>query len=452
MNARADDLAMAFMEPVRAAHPGAADYLQAVEAIARDVLTVEKANADFAAARVLARLAEPDRVIGFRVVWRDDRGEVRINRGWRVQQSDLMGPYKGGLRWHPGVSLGDLRMLAFEQTFKNALTGLPMGGAKGGADFDARGASEAEVERFALAFMLELHRHIGPHRDVPAGDQGVGPHEIGLLAAAWRRLGEGGAGAITGKPLCLGGSAMRAEATGHGLVHFLGCMLAAADEELDGRSVAISGRGTVAIHAARKATEFGARVVSLSDSGGTFEAADGLTAEALDWLEAGARRRDRNPPAGLGLRYRAGVQPWGLGAEIALPCATQNEIGPAEARALVEGGCRWLAEGANLPVTAEARAILDRGGVVQAPGKAANAGGVAVSGVEMRQNATFRPLPPEEVEAELQRTMARIHRMILDEAEAGLARDSSGRIDYRRGANLAAYRRLARAMVDQGAL
>ena len=443
MTDRSAALAAAFLDDLSPHHPGCDAYLAAVEAVARDVLTVEKAHPDFAAARVLARLAEPDRVIEFRVVWRDDTGAVQVNRGWRVQQSNLLGPYKGGLRWDGGLRLPVLRALAFEQVFKNALTGLPLGGAKGGADFDPSGRSPAEIERFARAFMEGLAPHIGPDRDVPAGDMGVGADEIGLMARAYAAREGRWTGALTGKPLCLGGSRLRAEATGYGLVHFLGAMLAAAGEALEGRRVAVSGRGNVAVHAAAKAMREGARVISLSGRAGTFHAPDGLGAEALEWI---AGRGGEEPPAGLGLRFLPGTAPWELEPGIALPCATQGEIGAAAARALAEGGCRFLAEGANMPVTAEAVAILDRAGVVQAPGKASNAGGVVVSALEMAQNAGFARWEAERVDARLREVMCAIHRLLAEEAAEGPGRG----LDYRRAANLAAWRRLARAVVEGG--
>ena len=444
MTDRAAALTAAFLDDLSPHHPGCDAYLAAVASVARDVLTVEKAHPDFAAARVLARLAEPDRVIEFRVVWRDDAGSVQVNRGWRVQQSNLLGPYKGGLRWDGGVRLPVLRALAFEQVFKNALTGLPLGGAKGGADFDPSGRSVPEIERFARAFMQGLAPHIGPDRDVPAGDMGVGADEVGLMARAYATREARWTGALTGKPLCLGGSRLRAEATGYGLVHFLGAMLAAAGEALEGRRVAVSGRGNVAVHAAAKAMQEGARVISLSGRSGSFHAPDGLSPEALEWIAA---RGGDEPPSGSGLRFLPGTAPWELEPEIALPCATQGEIGAAEARALAEGGCRFLAEGANMPVTSEAVAILDRAGVVQAPGKAANAGGVVVSALEMTQNAGFERWEAERVDARLREVMCAIHRLLAEEA-AGLGAGNGP--DYRRAANLAAYRRLARAVVEGG--
>ncbi len=449
MSDRAAALTRALIDALRPDHD--ADYLTAVEAIAHDVLTVEKASAEYTAARVLERLVAPDRVISFRVTWRDDAGRVQINRGWRVQQSNLLGPYKGGLRWHPGTSLPVLQSLAFEQVFKNALTGLPLGGAKGGADFDPAGRSAGEIERFAQAFMTALAPHVGPERDVPAGDMGVGAHELGLLARAWSQQAQAWGGALTGKPLCLGGSRLRAEATGYGLVYFLCAMLEAAGEGIEGRRIAISGRGNVAIHAARKLQGMRARVIALSSRAGVWHAPDGMSAEAIDWLATAPAEQATNPPAGLGLDFRAGHKPWALEPEIALPCATQNEIDHDDARALIDGGCTFLAEGANMPLTPDARQLLDSKGVICAPGKAANAGGVAVSGLEMRQNAEFARWTAERVDSALRGIMQRLHRLVAEEGRANSALDRPGP-DYRRGANLAAYRRLARATIEAGAL
>ncbi len=449
MSDRAAALTRAFIDDLRPDHD--AVYLKTVEAIARDVLTVEKANADFAAARVLERLTEPDRVIAFRVTWRDDAGDVQINRGWRVQQSNLLGPYKGGLRWHPATNLPVLQSLAFEQVFKNALTGLPLGGAKGGADFDPAGRSAGEIERFAQAFMTALAPHVGPERDVPAGDMGVGAHELGLLARVWSQQAQAWGGALTGKPLCLGGSRLRAEATGYGLVYFLCAMLEAAGEGIEGRRVAVSGRGNVAIHAARKLQGMGARVIALSSRAGAWHAPDGMGAQAIDWLAEAPADQAANPPARLGLDFHEGRKPWGLEPEIALPCATQNEIDHDDAQALVRGGCKFLAEGANMPLTASAARLLARKHVICAPGKAANAGGVAVSGLEMRQNAEYARWSTDRVDKALRGVMQRLHRLVAEEGLANAALDRAGP-DYHRGANLAAYRRMARATVEAGAV
>ena len=450
-NDRARALTDTFMDELRALYAHETEFLQAVEEVALDVITIEKANADYARARILARLTEPDRTIGFRVAWADDAGQVRINRGWRVQHCNAVGPYKGGLRFDPSVNASILKFLAFEQTFKNAMTGLMLGGAKGGSDFDPRNRSEAEVERFCTAFMSELQHHIGPMRDIPAGDIGVGAREVGFMFATWKRNSREFAGVLTGKSQCIGGSALRKEATGYGAVYFLCAMLGAQNEEIEGKRIAVSGMGNVAGHAARKAAALGGRVISLSDSSGLMEAPDGFSAEALDWVlnRKAAGQGIEAPPRDLGLRWHGGRTPWDLGAEVALPCATQNEIGAEAAKALRDNGCRYIVEGANMPLDAEAQRIVRDGGIAHAPGKAANAGGVAVSGLEMGQNAVFQPLSENEVDRALRAIMRRMHDRLLDEARH--LGDRSGEvIDYRRAANAAAYRRVAEALLDHG--
>ncbi|WP_209427370.1 NADP-specific glutamate dehydrogenase [Pararhodobacter sp. SW119] len=450
MKDRIDTLLENFMTPIVARHRGDVEFIQAVEEVAQDVLTIEKASAEFTGARVLERLCEADRIIDFRITWRDDAGEVQINRGWRVQHTNLLGPYKGGLRWSPTVDLSVLKFLAFEQAFKNALTGLPLGAAKGGADFNTAGRSEAEVERFAAAFMAELAAHIGPDRDVPAGDIGVGDREIGYLFRAWVQHARRWGGAMTGKPLSLGGSPMRAQATGFGLVHFTQAILAENGEELSDKRIAISGRGNVARFAAKKAIHLGARVISLSGRAGTWHAKDGFTVEALEWVVAASGKSAKSPPAGLGLEFLQDNRPWGLEPDIALPCATQNEVEEEDAKALADGGCRYLAEGANMPVTAKAEAHLRRAGVIQAPGKAANAGGVAVSGLEMQQNATYARWSEARLDAALRDIMCDIHGRLKEERANCCT--PSGAIDYRRAANVAGYRKLARAVIAGGVI
>lgn len=443
---RAQSLTECFITSLPDADQSMPNLIQAVEEIAADVLTVEKNNPEWAAAQVLRRLVEPDRVLSFRVTWQDDAGEVQVNRGWRVQASNAIGPYKGGLRFHPAVTLDDLRFLAFEQCFKNALTGLPLGGGKGGADFDPTGRSEGEIMRFCQAFIRQLAPYIGPDRDVPAGDINVGAREIGYMFAAWSDVTGLYAGALTGKHPSYGGSYIRTEATGYGLIYFLQAMLAEKDRELEGHRVAISGKGNVAQHAARKAAGLGAKVITLSDTSGTLYAPDGLSFEALDWVAA---RKDAgedlsDPPNSLGADFLDGELPWSQGADIALPCATQNEIDEDAARNIVEAGTSLLAEGANMPTTAAAKRVLEKAGVVHAPGKAANAGGVAVSGLEMSQMSHRRFMSAEEVDRELKTLMRDIHDRVAHEGR------NNGQIDYARGANLAGYRRLARAISARG--
>ncbi|MGR3806167.1 NADP-specific glutamate dehydrogenase [Marinibacterium profundimaris] len=423
-------------------------YRQAVREVAEDVLTIEKNNPAYAEARVLHRLAEPDRILSFRVVWEDDDGGVQINRAWRIQCSNAIGPYKGGLRFHPRISLDVLKFLAFEQCFKNALTGLPLGGAKGGADFDPRGRSEREIMRFCQAFMREMAPFIGPDTDVPAGDINVGPREIGYLFGAWRKASHVYGGALTGKGLSYGGSEGRVEATGYGLIYFLQAMLAHQGDDVAGRRIAVSGKGNVATHAAEKAIAEGAVVTTLSDTSGTLLAEDGLTQDAVEWVRArkAAGEDIADPPARFGATYRENATPWETGPEIALPCATQNELDADMARALVDGGAKIVAEGANMPLTAGASDVIRRAGLCHVPGKASNAGGVAVSGLEMSQNRHGRQLSADAVDKALRDIILRIHDSVVREGR------DDGRIDYIRGANIAGYRRLAQAISAQGVL
>ncbi|KUF10590.1 NADP-specific glutamate dehydrogenase [Pseudoponticoccus marisrubri] len=443
---RRDALVESFMTEMGHCTKGETLFLQAVEEVARHVLTVEKNDPSFAAARVLARLVEPDRILSFRITWEDDDGKVQINRAWRVQASNAIGPYKGGLRFHPAVDLDTLKFLAFEQCFKNALTGLPLGGAKGGADFDPKGRSDAEIMRFCHALMRALAPHIGPDKDVPAGDINVGTKEIGWLFGAYRQLAGAYQGALTGKGLSYGGSAMRVEATGYGLIYFVERMLAEQGEDLAGKRIAISGKGNVASHAAEKAVQQRACVQTLSDTSGTLFAPDGMGQEAIAWVQGqkAAGRGIDTPPDGLGLQFKPGAVPWEIAPEIALPCATQNELDADMARQLVDGGTRLVAEGANMPLTAEAVEIVTGAGLAYAPGKAANAGGVAVSGLEMSQMSHRQFMSAEEVDRELCVIMRDLHARVAEEGR------EPGGIDYVRGANVAGYRRLAQAISAQG--
>lgn len=443
---RHDALAHAFLSDLPAYTENQTTFRQAVEDVARDVLTIEKNDPAYTEARVLRRLAEPDRVLSFRVTWEDDEGRVQTNRAWRVQASNVIGPYKGGLRFHPTVCEDVLKFLAFEQCFKNALTGLPLGGAKGGADFDPSGRSRAEVMRFCQALMRELAPYIGPDRDVPAGDINVGTEEIGYLFGAWRKHANVFEGALTGKGLSYGGSELRVEATGFGLIYFVECMLAHGGSEIAGKRVAISGKGNVATHAAKKALERGARVITLSDTSGTLHAPDGMDADLIDWVCArkAAGKDIGTPPSGKGATFHADALPWTFEPDIALPCATQNELNAEMAQALVDGGVNLVAEGANMPLTSDATALLERNNVLHAPGKASNAGGVAVSGLEMSQMSHRRFDDASTVDAELKGIMRDLHDRVHEEGREG------DRVNYHRGANVAAYRRLARAIVAQG--
>jgi len=424
------------------------EFLQAVCELVLDVEDIVEDGAELRDSGVMERLAEPDRVITFRVTWVDDDGRVRVNRGWRVQHCGVVGPYKGGIRFHPSVNESILKFLAFEQTFKNALTGLAMGGAKGGADFDPRGCSDAEVMRFCQAFMRELRRHIGANTDIPAGDVNVGTREIGYLFGEYRRLTNRFDGTLTGKQLAFGGSHVRREATGFGLVYFLGHMLEAVGEDIEGKRVLVSGAGNVALHAARKAAELGAIVLTLSSSDGTLVCEDGFDTGDIDRLLEGELRSGEAlralAEAGRGC-WHSDARAWHLPADIALPCATQNELDGDDAARLIDGGCRIVAEGANMPCTDDAREAFEDAGVRHAPGKASNAGGVALSGLEMHQNASFVSLPDDELDGQLRAIMHRIHTRCCEHGGG-----DPGSVNYRRGANRAAFRRVAEALVAQG--
>ena len=437
------------MGEVIARNPGESEFHQAVKAVVESVAPYIVENPHIMDAKVLERLVEPERIIIFRVPWTDDRGEIHINRGFRVQNSSAIGPYKGGIRFHPSVNLSIMKFLAFEQTFKNALTTLPMGGAKGGSDFNPRGKSDAEVMRFCQSFMTELYRHIGADTDVPAGDIGVGGREIGFLFGQYKRLKDQFTGTLTGKGLNWGGSLLRPEATGYGLCYFALKMLEGRGETFQGKKVNISGAGNVAQYAAQKAMRLGAKVQTLSDSDGFVFDPDGLTEEKMQYvfrLKNIRRGRIKEyvqeyPSA----QYFPGERPWKIPCDIALPCATQNEIEPADAENIVKGGAILLAEGANMPTTPEAVKIILAGGLLYAPGKASNAGGVAVSGLEMSQNSMRTSWTADEVDHMLRRIMSDIHASCV---KYGTLPD--GTVDYVRGANTAGFIKVADAMLDQG--
>jgi len=430
-------------------NPGEKEFHQAVKAVVDSVAPYVVENPHIMDAKIMERLVEPERIIIFRVPWMDDMGEIHVNRGFRVQCSSAIGPYKGGIRFHPSVNLSIMKFLAFEQTFKNALTTLPMGGAKGGSDFNPRGKSDAEVMRFCQSFMTELYRHIGADTDVPAGDIGVGGREIGYLFGQYKRLKDEFTGTLTGKGLAWGGSLLRPEATGYGLCYFAEQMLATRGESFQGKKVNISGAGNVAQYAAQKALRLGAKVQTLSDSDGFVYDPDGLDEEKIAYvLQLKNIRRGRikeyaekYPKA----QYFPGERPWKIACDIALPCATQNEIEEADAKSIVNGGAVCLAEGANMPTTPAALAILKEAGVLFAPGKASNAGGVATSGLEMSQNSMRRSWTAEEVDRQLHRIMSDIHASC---AKYGTQPDGS--IDYVKGANTAGFIKVAGAMLDQG--
>ncbi len=424
-------------------NPDQLEFQQAAREIVQDVETLVEESRDYREAKVLERLLEPDRVLSFRVVWEKDSGELAVNRGYRVQTSNALGPYKGGLRFHPSVNESILKFLGLEQTLKNSLTELPIGSGKGGADFDPKNASDSEIRRFCQAFMSELVHHIGPETDVPAGDIGVGGREVGYLFGRYKQLRRSFDGGLTGKPLGFGGSELRVEATGFGVVHFANAALALAEQELKGSRCAVSGAGNVARYCALKLLEQDCTVISLSNSRGVLIAEDGLSRSLVERLaESTAGLQELAEE--FGHEFREKEKPWALECDLAFPCATQNELAEEDAKLLAETGCRWVVEGANMPCTQEAIDLFRERGVTVCPGKAANAGGVVVSALEMSQNAYFQRWSRGEVEKLLKQTMEAIHKRCanyLDEEER----------DYVRAANRAGFVRVAEALVAQGA-
>jgi len=436
-----------FLARLKQRDPDQPEFHQAVEEVVRSLWPFLEANPRYREAGILDRMVEPERAILFRVPWVDDRGQVQVNRGYRIQMSSAIGPYKGGLRFHPSVNLGVLKFLAFEQVFKNSLTSLPMGGGKGGADFDPKGKSEGEVMRFCQSFMTELYRHIGADLDVPAGDIGVGGREIGYLFGQYKRLSNQFTSVLTGKGLSYGGSLIRPEATGYGCVYFAQEMLKRIDQGFEDKRVAISGSGNVAQYAAQKVIELGGRVISMSDSEGTLYAEGGLSDEQWQYLmelKNVRRGRLREMAEHYGLQFLAGQRPWGLACDIALPCATQNELDGQDARTLLKNGCICVAEGANMPSTLEAVDLFVEAGICYAPGKASNAGGVATSGLEMSQNAMRLHWSAGEVDERLHGIMQNIHHACVHHGE------ENGRINYVKGANIAGFVKVADAMLAQG--
>jgi glutamate dehydrogenase (NADP+) len=435
--------AQAFMDDVEQRSPGQPEFHQAVREFVDKVWPYIERNPEYRENGLLERLVEPDRTISFRVTWVDDGGRVRVDRGHRVQFNNSLGPYKGGLRFDPSVNVGLLKFLGFEQTFKNALTLLSMGGAKGGSDFDPKGKSEGEIMRFCQAFMTELHRHIGRDLDVPAGDIGVGAREIGYLFGQYKRIANEWSGALTGKAFAIGGSRIRTEATGYGAVYFAEEMLARRGDALEGKTCVVSGSGNVAQYAAQKLIEAGAKVVSLSDRGGFVHEPAGLTTEQVEWvIEHKAHGVAlENYADEFGAAFHAGERPWTVPCDLAFPCATQNEIRAEDAEQLIRSGCRAVIEGANMPATTRATQLFEQARVLHAPGKAANAGGVAISGMEMTQNAMRLRWTREEVDERLRAIMVDIHRQCVEHGEV-----DGDWIDYVKGANLAGFLRVARAM------
>ncbi|MDF0605260.1 NADP-specific glutamate dehydrogenase [Neisseriaceae bacterium TC5R-5] len=441
------DSIQALLDRVKQRDPGHTDFHQAVAEVLHSLQPFLEKNPGYRRHALLERMLEPERVIMFRVPWADDQGQVHVNRGYRVQMNSAIGPYKGGLRFHPSVRLDTLKFLAFEQTFKNALTTLPMGGGKGGADFDPKGRSDLEVMRFCQSFMTELHRHLGADVDVPAGDIGVGAREVGFMFGQYKRLANQFTGVFTGKGNSYGGSLIRPEATGYGLIYFLKQMLATRQLELAGKAVTLSGSGNVAQYSAEKLLHYGAKVVSFSDSEGSVHIPDGISELQLQALmELKNERRERLSVFAQeqGLRFFAGQRPWHFACDIALPCATQNELDGNDAETLLANGCIAVAEGANMPSTPKAVTYFQKAGILYAPGKASNAGGVAVSGLEMSQNAIKRSWSAKEVDDKLRDIMHSIHESCQQYGQQGDA------IDYVNGANIAGFRKVADAMLAQG--
>lgn len=439
----------AFMDRVRAKNGHEPEFLQAVQEVAEAVIPIVETTPKYKAAKILDRIVEPERTIIFRVPWIDDKGEVQVNRGYRVEFNSAIGPYKGGLRFHPSVNLSILKFLGFEQIFKNSLTTLPMGGGKGGSDFDPKGKSDNEVMKFCQSFMTELSRHIGADTDVPAGDIGVGGREIGYMFGQYKRIRNEFTGVLTGKARNWGGSLIRPEATGYGTVYFAKEMLATKGDSFNGKIVAVSGSGNVAQYACEKATQLGAKVVTLSDSEGYIYDADGIDADKLAFvMELKNVKRGRiSEYANVysSAKFIAGKRPWEVKADIALPCATQNELNGDEAKVLISNGVICVAEGANMPSTPEAITAFQDAKVLFSPGKASNAGGVATSGLEMSQNSLRLSWPAEEVDQRLHGIMVSIH-----EACVKYGKDEAGYVDYVKGANIAGFVKVADSMIDQG--
>ena len=439
----------AFIEYVKERNSNEPEFLQAVHEVAETVIPFIENNPKYQDKKLLERMVEPERTLLFRVAWVDDKGETQVNRGYRVEFNSAIGPYKGGLRFHPSVNLSILKFLGFEQVFKNSLTTLPMGGGKGGSDFNPKGKSDREVMAFCQAFMSELFRHIGANTDVPAGDIGVGGREIGFMFGQYKKLRNEFVGVLTGKGASWGGSLIRPEATGYGDVYFAQNMLKTKNDSFNGKTVVVSGSGNVAQYATEKATELGAKVVTMSDSSGYIYDADGIDADKLAFvMEIKNVRRgriseyvDKYPSA----KFFAGERPWGVKCDVALPCATQNELNGEEAKTLLSNGCICVAEGANMPSTPEAVEAFQDAKILFAPGKASNAGGVATSGLEMSQNSLRYNWTREEVDAKLNQIMNDIHASCVE-----YGTDKNGYIDYVKGANIAGFVKVADAMLDQG--
>ena len=438
-----------FMAKVEAKNPGEPEFIQAVSEVVESIWDVYESNPRFVKANVLERLVEPERVIIFRVPWMDDKGEVHVQRGYRVQFNSAIGPYKGGLRFHPSVNLSVLKFLGFEQIFKNSLTSLPLGGGKGGSDFDPRGKSDEEIMRFCQSFMAELFRHIGPNTDVPAGDIGVGAREIGYLFGYYKKLMNEFTGVLTGKGINWGGSLIRPEATGFGIVYFTEEVLNTIGETLKGKRVAVSGFGNVAWGAVQKVNDLGGKVVTISGPDGYIYDEDGISGEKIDFMVT-MRNSNRDLVQDYADKYPSakffpGKHPWEVPVDVAMPCATQNELNEQDAMNLINNKCICVVEGANMPCVPKAIEAFQKAKILFAPGKAANAGGVATSGLEMTQNAMHLSWPREEVDARLHEIMKNIHKACVEHGK-----EPDGYINYVKGANIAGFMKVANAMCDQG--
>ena len=437
-----------FMAGVKAKNPGEPEFHQAVQEVVESLIPIVEENPKYKHAKILERMTEPERVIIFRVPWINDRGELEINRGYRIQMNSAIGPYKGGIRFHPTVNLSILKFLAFEQVLKNSLTTLPMGGAKGGSDFDPKGKSDNEVMRFCQSFMTELARHINADCDIPAGDIGVGGREVGYMYGQYKRIKNEFTGVLTGKGIEWGGSLIRPEATGYGAVYFAEEMLKTRGESIKDKTVVISGSGNVAQYAAEKCIQLGAKVVTLSDSNGSIYDPEGIDRAKLDYvmeLKNEKRGRIKEYADKYGCSYMDGQRPWGVKCDIAMPNATQNEIDANDAKMLLANGCICVSEGANMPSTPEAVELFQNAGILYAPGKASNAGGVATSGLEMTQNSMRLPWSREEVDEKLHSIMRNIHATCVK-----YGTDASGYINYVKGANIGGFVKIANAMLAQG--
>ena len=438
-----------FLDLVRQRNGHELEFMQAVEEVAETVIPYIVNNKIYHGNNILLRMCEPERTISFRVCWTDDDGEIQVNRGYRIQMNSAIGPYKGGLRFHPTVNMSILKFLAFEQVFKNSLTTLPMGGGKGGSDFDPKGKSDNEIMKFCQAFMTELYRHIGPNTDVPAGDIGVGGREIGYLYGMYKKLNNEFTGVLTGKGVTWGGSLIRPEATGYGTVYFAQNMLSLKNDSFKNKNVVISGSGNVAQYAAEKAITLGAKVLTMSDSSGFIYDIDGIDQEKLDYI-MNLKNVKRGRISEYVKKYTKstfgkGEKPWAIPCEIALPCATQNELNENDAKMLISNGCLCVSEGANMPSTKEAISVFHKSKILFAPGKASNAGGVATSGLEMTQNSLRYHWSREEVDEKLKEIMLNIHNSCIE-----YGKQDDGYIDYVKGANIAGFVKVADAMLAQG--